>query len=55
MNFVLCILGYMIVCNGVAHDSDPWQIILGAVLAILTGFKELNDTAPPKPRRKASR
>ena len=46
MNVTLCILGYLIVCNGVAHANDPWQIVLGAILAIMTGFKELIDATP---------
>ena len=46
MNVTLCVLGYMIVCNGVAHANDPWQIVLGAILAIMTGLKQLLDANP---------
>jgi len=41
MNVTLCILGYLIVCNGVLHGDDNLQIVLGAVLAIMAGLKEL--------------
>jgi len=55
MNVALCILGYIIVCNGVAHANDAPQIILGAILAIMVGLKELLDETPPDSKRKATR
>ena len=54
MNVFLCLLGYFIVCSGVAHSNDHLAIILGSILGIGAGLKALLDATPPDDKRKAT-